>query len=614
MASSARSLAVCRVLTAATLLYESTFGLDSHSARAFVSDAGLWTRIDQMETNSVNGRPSLLLASGDERWISLLLSFLFMCGVALAYGWRTRQVCALAFVIWSSILDRCWLMVHSFDDLTAVLLLWGALGLPWAETWAVDALLRPESSEQHQNGASSKPRAHTQRLARLGLWVSTGTVYFLAGWHKSDVTWADGSAVLITMDTTHLRRPLGQFVCESTVGATLMTLICPTVRPFELLAPLLLVVPTASEVGWRMRAIAIAALLSMHLAIGLTLRLNAIGLINAAALAAFLPDQLWDALRQSRLSPARTLAAVGLQTAAAAIGPKAAAAALVHAGLDADAARSSTTLHPPGAARARGADQPSGRRSVAQHTEDASSAALPPLARDAIDLGAWVIRAALVASRAFVLLFLLLFTVGGEVLPSTPLWAWGTSVAAHHHLDTPNASWHAHWLHAGRDRLRDGGRFLRLEQRYHVFSPRPPAETHWILLPGMLRGGLQVDLMPALRGRVQAPFEPLPSHMLKNLSATPPTKGAAVALRAPRATFDARREPPPRYATDTVYSDRWAKYFEVMVQVRETCSANAPRRAVSCPPPWTPNAMILFTLPFPTALAFACLSRCTGLG
>ena len=35
MASSARSLAVCRLLTAATLLYEATAGLDPHSARSF---------------------------------------------------------------------------------------------------------------------------------------------------------------------------------------------------------------------------------------------------------------------------------------------------------------------------------------------------------------------------------------------------------------------------------------------------------------------------------------------------------------------------------------------------------------------------------------------------
>ena len=54
MASSARSLAVCRLLTAATLLYEATAGLDPHSARSFLSDAGLWThlatRLRQVQT------------------------------------------------------------------------------------------------------------------------------------------------------------------------------------------------------------------------------------------------------------------------------------------------------------------------------------------------------------------------------------------------------------------------------------------------------------------------------------------------------------------------------------------------------------------------------------
>ena len=56
----------CRLLTAATLLYEATAGLDPHSARSFLSDAGLWTHLDQIETGSNSGRPSFLLASGDE--------------------------------------------------------------------------------------------------------------------------------------------------------------------------------------------------------------------------------------------------------------------------------------------------------------------------------------------------------------------------------------------------------------------------------------------------------------------------------------------------------------------------------------------------------------------
>jgi hypothetical protein len=544
MATSARSLAVCRILTAATLLYESTIGLDPHTARSFLSDAGLWSRIDQIETNTNNGRPSLLLASGDERWTSLLLLFLSICGVALAYGWRTRQTCAFAFIIWCSLLDRCWLIAHSFDDLTAVLLLWGALGLPWAETWAVDAHLRDKFSLQYDD--ASNPGAHsTQRLTRLGLWVSTSTVYFLAGFHKSDIAWADGKAVLLAMDTTHLQRPLGKALCESPSGAMLLALITPMVRPTELSAPLLLLTPTSSKWGWRLRVLSIVALLSMHLGIGLTLRLNAIGLINAAALAAFLPDQMWDALDRSSVSPSRAVAALGLKEAMDVLGPAAAATFLVHAGLNSA----------PASVSARGTD---------------GGSTIPALASDAISVAVHTVRAALGACRAFVLLWILLFTVGGEVLPSTPLWGWGISTAAGLHLDTPDAAWYASWLHGARDRLRDGGRFLRLEQRYNVFSPRPPHETHWLLMPGELRGGLQVDLMPALRGIVQPPFEPVPHHLLNEHSAAFTGRPA---LRAPHASFDPRREPPPMYATETVHDDRWAKYFEAMVQVYSASTA-----------------------------------------
>ena len=172
-------------------------------------------------------------------------------------------------------------MLHSFDDLTHVLLLWGSLGIPWAEAWSVDAQraaegdsqVRARSESQASRRRRTSPAAPQctsacRRQTCVGLWVSTSTVYALSGWHKSHqvrearpplsnpVTarphpdtfsihhahaynpnpnltqaWKDGTAVLIAIDTVHLRRPLGHALCKHPLASLAFELIGRTVRP-----------------------------------------------------------------------------------------------------------------------------------------------------------------------------------------------------------------------------------------------------------------------------------------------------------------------------------------------------------------------------------------------
>ena len=48
-AMDARSLAAARILTALTLLYETTVGLDWHTACSMLTDDGVWPRMEQLE-------------------------------------------------------------------------------------------------------------------------------------------------------------------------------------------------------------------------------------------------------------------------------------------------------------------------------------------------------------------------------------------------------------------------------------------------------------------------------------------------------------------------------------------------------------------------------------
>jgi hypothetical protein len=44
------------------------------------------------------------------------------------------------------------------------------------------------------------------------------------------------------------------------------------------------------------------------------------------------------------------------------------------------------------------------------------------------------------------------------------------------------------------------GPFLGLDQYWGMFAPAPPREDGWYVIPGKLRGGRRVDLMPVTRG------------------------------------------------------------------------------------------------------------------
>ena len=673
MASSRRSLAACRMLAGATIVFEATIGIaDPHNTRAFLTDDGLWSRIDQIETG-YDGRPSLFLANGQQWWASLLVTLLLASGILLAYGWRTRLSSAVAYVLWCSVLDRCWLTTNSFDDLTAVLLLWGALGLPWSEVWSVDACLRTAATTTMGAAAAATTTTRAFPLARAGLWVSTSVVYVLAGYAKSHVSWQTGEAVLLAMGTVHLQRPLARHLCASAYGAAALTLIGKTVRVVEILAPLLLVLPTthlpsashvpssdgasaASKLAsfvrwmcsgrywWIARLLSVVALFSMHVSIGLTLRLNAIGLINSAALAAFLPDRLWDALGESgvvRRIGLRTSIVQGAEALDVLLGFRAVAAMLVHARLeeppetnaklqtaaagcggraeraghavdvDAIAGSSPATARAPAPLRQRSTSpsraSPKGGAAKSSNAgpttsnresmtiEDPSLVVPPtgrlpplsPLAANAVDLACSGAHVALIACRLFVLLFLLVATLGGEMLPATPLWAVGTSLSTRLALDVtsgPNATWSSKAVHAAREHMRFAGQALRLDQKYNVFAPRPPSEVHWMVFPAVLRSGVEIDVFHALKGEVRAPFHPLPRHLVTyranvaaaggdgsseggvDVEAPPNERAPPSVLPGPYATFDPRIEPPPNYATEVLHDDHWAKYSEVMIQ------------------------------------------------
>lgn len=104
MILSFKGLALCRILVGLTIVYEGAVAFDSHASKTFLSDHGLWTRVDQIELFSA--RPSLFLCTGSTTTLNAVLAVMTASGCALMLGFRSRIASIVALICWHSVINR----------------------------------------------------------------------------------------------------------------------------------------------------------------------------------------------------------------------------------------------------------------------------------------------------------------------------------------------------------------------------------------------------------------------------------------------------------------------------------------------------------------------------
>ena len=308
LGASTTSLAAMRALTGAALLYESVVSIDPWTAYCFLSERGVNPR-RHAALYSDQRVFSLHLAHPGAMWAAAIHAAMVVSALLLVCGWRTRAASAVGYITFTSTINRAWMLGHAFDLLLFAMLLWGALGLPWAEAWSVDAALAlaldapsgtppgederraPESREDDSSSSTSSTTTTSSgsgsatadrsprvvlSLATAGMYAQVAALYSLSAWHKSDAAWAAGTAPLLAMDSDFISRPLARALRRSPTAAHWIMRSGPWVTRLESCAPLLLALP------WEWpRALGVAALLGFHIGLALCLRLNDITLINA---------------------------------------------------------------------------------------------------------------------------------------------------------------------------------------------------------------------------------------------------------------------------------------------------------------------------------------------
>lgn len=271
-----RSLALFRAGLGGVLL---VFCLNSFGdLLAFYTDWGMVPR-DWAMVVSGAWRVCLHCANGESWFAAFLIAVESLSALALMLGYRTRLASVLSFILHGSLLNRNALPTIGGDTLMMCLLFW-AMFLPLAARWSVDAAL-----------ATNEPPRKNLHLsyASAGLIIQVLSVYFFSAILKNaPVWWPDGTAVYYTMQLDRYASPLGQ---QLLAFPLLMQALTYFVYFLELLGPLLAFSP------WFQRPLRFAVMLclmGMHTGFIFFMEIGHFPYVSLASNTVLLGGWFWD--------------------------------------------------------------------------------------------------------------------------------------------------------------------------------------------------------------------------------------------------------------------------------------------------------------------------------
>lgn len=266
----------------------------------FLTDEGtlpLSAWYESIAGGSQRHRWSLHALSGQAAWVVALEVLRGLAGICLLLGRWTRPACLLAWVLVVSVQNRHPALLNAGDTLLRVLLFWG-LFLPLGARFSIDSALATD--------AVPAPDRRNERwfgVPAFAFLVQLTLIYLCTAAMKTDPLWtSEHGAVRAALSLDYLTLPLGHWLLawpDSLLGLlTVGTLVV------EFAVPLLLWVPLAVGV---LRTLAVALMISAHVAFAATMDIGLFSWIAAAAWLAVLPGGFWDALFQRlRRDPRRT--------------------------------------------------------------------------------------------------------------------------------------------------------------------------------------------------------------------------------------------------------------------------------------------------------------------
>ena len=267
-----RMLALFRILISIILIWNICERL--LNVEAFMSDSGA---IPLEILKSVTPWPwnmSIYHLTGDSRVQTVLLLFELGFAVAMLLGFRSRISTFIAWFFLCSAQTRNPLILFGGDEYLRVLLFW-LMFLPTDMYFSVKA-------KSFSLVQSHLPTVYFS-IASFALISQILNLYFFSGIHKINSMWIQGEALSYILSGSHMVKPFGHLILQTLppnflkVGGTLVVAL-------EILFPLaILLAPPKNYFRW----IFLFLIMSLHLFLDLTLRLEFFSSLSMAALLIF---------------------------------------------------------------------------------------------------------------------------------------------------------------------------------------------------------------------------------------------------------------------------------------------------------------------------------------
>lgn len=295
-----RSIALFRVLLGVLILcdlFSRSFDLSD-----FYTDAGVLPRHHLLSISS-EWYWSLHAAGGELWWQIVLFAIAAIAAIALTVGYRSKIAAFISFVLLASLLNRNGLILQGGDQLLVILCFW-SLFLPLGARYSIDASLLPDFQINPNIvvGQNSSAQGYFS-VATIAIIFQILYLYIFTAIMKT------GDAWLVRFDAAYYALSLQQFATPigdwMTQFPTLLGFATRYVLVVEFIAPLLVLCPFFWP--W-MRITGLLLLASLHVAFLLMMHIGLFPLIDFMALSLLIPGAAWAMLQnntQPTPSPSR---------------------------------------------------------------------------------------------------------------------------------------------------------------------------------------------------------------------------------------------------------------------------------------------------------------------
>lgn len=273
-----RTLALFRVLLGVYILIDLV--MRSRDLVSHYTDAGIMPRSVQIDHLYLTTW-SLHLANGAAWFQVLLFVVAGLAALGLLFGWRTRLMTVVSWLLMLSLQNRNTFILSGEDNLALLMLFW-AMFLPLGARYSVDAAL-DRTRRFLDNGYLT--------LATAALLLQGMSMYFFSALLKTHPIWyQDGTAVHYALQLDYLVTPFALWFRQF---QDLMTGLTYYVYVLELVGPILIFSPVFHRT---LRTLLMLAFMSMHAAFAIFLEIGFFPFISIIMNLTFMPGWMWDKL------------------------------------------------------------------------------------------------------------------------------------------------------------------------------------------------------------------------------------------------------------------------------------------------------------------------------